>query len=187
MTRAFSPRPCEAAALGLRLGVQFTDQRSVGDDLLTGSSFDTRVFGARASTSWRRVVLALSFSTTDNEAGIRSPFGSYPGYLSRMQSDFDRAGEEAFGVDLSYRFESIGLESLSAFGNYTRGWDARDDDTGRSLPDRHEWNLTFDWRPQAGRLRGFWLRLRGALADEDGADHTSGEFRIILNYEIPVL
>jgi hypothetical protein len=173
--------------LGVRFGAQFTDQRSVGDDLLTGSSFDTRVFGGRAGASWRNAILTLSFSTTDDESAIRSPYGSYPGYLSRMQSDFNRAGEEAFGVGLSYHLGALGLESLSGFGNYTRGWDARDADTGQSLPDRDEWNLTFDWRSEAGRLRGFWLRLRGAVARVDGGDHTSGEFRIILNYEIPVL
>ena len=119
-----------------------------------------------------------------------SPWGSYPGYLSRMQRGFRRASEEAWGVDLSYHLGRWGLPSLSGFGSYTRGVGARDPNTRESLGDVQEWNLTLDFRPAESRpwwLRGAWLRLRGSVVDEDGAPKTSKEFRIIFNYEIPVL
>ncbi len=176
-----------ASDLELRVGAQFTDQRSVGEDLLTGASFDTRVYGARAALSYRNAILTAAFSSTDDEAAIRSPYGSYPGYLSRMVEDFDRAGEDAWGVGLSYGFARLGLPRLSAFTNFTRGVGARDAETGASLPDRWEWDLTVDYRIEEGPLRGFWLRLRGALVDEERAPKRSKEFRLIVNYELPVL
>ncbi len=171
--------------LGVRLGLQLTDQRSVGEDLLTGEAFDTRTVGARAAFGWRSLILSLAATTTDGEEGIRSPFGSRPSYLSRMQEDFDRAGEDALGVTLSGRV--AGLRDVSAFGSYTRGAGARDPVDGGSLPNRQEWDLTVDWRPEAGLLPGFWLRLRGSVVQQNGAPETNAQFRIILNYEIPVL
>lgn len=79
--------------VGIRLEGQFTHQSSVGDDLLTGEDFDTWNLGGRAAVSYRGLILKVAFSTTDDEARIRSPYGSYPGYLSLMQKDFNRADE----------------------------------------------------------------------------------------------
>ena len=81
----------------------------------------------------------------------------------------------------------LGLRDVSAFGSWTRGTGARDPGGGGSLPNVQEWDLTFDWRPGKGLLRGIWFRLRGSLVKEAGAPKTSKEFRLILNYEIPVL
>jgi len=176
-----------APDLDLRLDAQLSDQRSVGDDLLTGRSFDTRNFGARVALGYRDAILTAAFSTTDKEEAIRKPYGSYPGYLSLMVEDFDRAGEDAWGVGLSYRFARLGLPHLSAFTNFARGTGAREPGSGASLPDRWEWDLTVDYRIETGPMRGFWLRLRGALVDEEHAPKRSKEFRLIFNYELPVL
>ena len=173
--------------LSLKLEAQFTDQRSVGDDLLTGSSFNTWVLDGRAAVSFRNAILSAAFSTTDDEADIQSPFGSYPGYLSLMQRNFFRADEDAWLVGLSYTFSRLGMSGLSAYANFARGVGARDADTGAALGDRTELDLTVDYRVKEGLWRGFWLRLRGSLLKEDGADERSKEVRIILNYQIPVL
>jgi len=172
-----------------RIGAQFTDQRSVGSDLLTGSSFDTRVFGGRAALGYGGGILSAAFSSTDDEERIRNPFGSYPGYLSLMQRNFNRAGEDAWLVGLSYNFVETGvrfLDRLSFFSYFARGYDARDPDTGASLPDRHEINWTVDYKIDDGPLQGFWLRLRGSIVDSDGGGN-SEELRLILNYDLPLL
>jgi hypothetical protein len=173
--------------LSLKLEAQFTDQRSVGDDLLTGSSFNTWVLGGRAAISLRNAILTAAFSTTDDEAAVQSPFGSYPGYLSLMQRNFFRADEDAWLVGLSYTFSRLGMSGLSAYANFARGVGARDADTGAALGDHTELDLTIDYRLKEGLWRGFWLRLRGSLLKEDGAAERSKEVRIILNYQIPVL
>ncbi len=173
--------------LGLRFTGQFTDQRSDGDDLLTGSSFDTQLVTGKLAASYAGAVLSVAFSTTDDGARIRSPYGSPPSPLSLMIENFDRAGEDAWGLGLSYHFKGIGLPGLSAFAKYSRGYNARNPDTGLSLADREEVNLTIDYRLQRGRFRGFWIRLRGAYVNEIGTSDEQKQFRVIFNYDIPVL
>lgn len=170
----------------LTFGAQFTDQRSVGDNLLTGSAFDTQVGGARFALSHAGAHLTLAFSTTSDGADVQSPFGGYPGYLSLMERDFDRAGEDAWGVGLAYDFGRLGVPGLSAFFNFAQGTGARDPETGQPRANAREFDLTVDYRiTRKGWLEGLWLRLRGALLQDGGSTQT--EIRLILNYAFPVL
>jgi hypothetical protein len=171
----------------VRVEGQFSHQRSVGDDALTGSAFRTWMVAGRVAASYRGAILGVSFSTTDDGAEIISPFGGNPSYLSIMQRDFDRAGEDAWGVTLTYSFKELGWDGLSAFANYAEGYGAIDADTGASLPDRRELDVTLDYRVTKGPLRGFWLRLRGSVLDVDGDRKTHDVVRAIINYDIPVL
>lgn len=173
--------------LAFRFKGQFTDQRSVGDDLLTGSSFDTQVGGAEAAVSYRGGILRAAFSSTSEEAGIVSPFGSYPGALSLMVNDFNRAGEDAWLVGFSYDFRRIGLKGLSAFANFAAGYGARDPMAGVSLPDQKELDVTVDYRMPEGRFQGFWIRLRGGFVDQKVTGDSVEDYRVIVNYEIPLL
>jgi hypothetical protein len=170
--------------LAMLLSVQYTDQRSVGDEL--DGDFHTSVFGGKGAISYKGGILNLAFSSTGSDTGIRSPFGGYPGYLSLMEKDFNRADEDAWLVGVSYDFGFVGLPGLSFFANYASG-STPDSGVNRS-PDQEEFDLTLDYRFQKGPLKGLWLRFRGAFVDQEGPgaqdiDH----FRIILNYDIPVL
>jgi hypothetical protein len=170
--------------LAIRTRAQFTHQRSVGDDDLTGSSFDTWVLGGRIAMSYRNFTLSMAATTTDAESEIRSPYGSYPGFVSLMRLDFDRAGEDAWQVGIAYDFARLGFDGLSAFANYAEGYGARDSNTRESLPNAREFNITADYKPDWGFLHGFWLRVRGAVVERDG---TSTDLRVILNFAMPVL
>jgi hypothetical protein len=173
--------------LSLVLGVQFTDQRSVGDDRLTGTAFDARVVGAKATLRYAGAALSLAFSTTSSGANIRSPFGTYPGYVSLMDRNFNRAGEDAWLVGVDYDFGRLGAPGLSAFFNFASGTGARDPATGQPLANEREFDLTVDYRVGTkGWLEGLWFRARGALA-QDGGRTTEREIRLILNYEFPAL
>jgi hypothetical protein len=70
--------------------------------LLTGSAFDTKVGGTRIALSYAGAILTLAFSTTSAGADVQSPFGSYPGYVSLMERDFNRASEDAGLAGLAY-------------------------------------------------------------------------------------
>jgi len=166
---------------------QFTHQSSVGRNRLTGDDFATWVVSLRSTVTYRGAGIWAAFSTTDEAEPIRSPWGSYPGHLSLMQLDFNRAGENAWGAGLSYHFDHLGLEGLSAFAAYAQGFDALDPATGDFLPDRREVDATIDYRITDGMFRGFWLRLRGSWIDVDGVGNDGTQLRVILNYDIPVL
>lgn len=170
----------------LRLGAQYTDQRSVGDEI--GGDFDTYVYGAKMAGSYSGATVTLAFSSTDDDAGIRNPYGGYPGYLSLMIKSFNRPDEDAWLVGLSYDFEEVGIPGLSSFANYARGYVP--DSRSNSLPDQRELDVTVDYRFQAGLLKGLWLRARTAFVNQDnnvaGATDVR-DYRIILNYELPIL
>jgi hypothetical protein len=176
------------AEWGLRVRLQHTDQRSVGEDLITGTSFNTHVTTGQLSLSYRSAILHLAVSKTAGGESIQSPWGSRPSPLPIMILDFDRAGEDAWLVGASYDFGRLGLKGVSVFANYARGGNAREAVSRASLPDQDELDLTLDYKIQEGSLRGLWLRMRGAFVQErNRGSRSQNELRLILRYELPVL
>jgi hypothetical protein len=174
------------ANLALSGSLQMTDQRSVGDEL--DGNFDAHVAGVQISTSYRHAILRVAYTSTDDESGIRSPFGGYPGYASIIVKDFDRAGENAWLVGLSYKFTELGMPGLSAFINYAEG-DTPDRGAAAS-PDQEELDITVDYHFQSRLLKGLWLRGRAAFVDQDNSFASADDvddYRLIVNYELPIL
>jgi hypothetical protein len=171
--------------LGLKLQGQFTEQDSVGGDNLIGS-FQTRVGGAQTSLSYRNAVFRAAFSITADSQNINSPYGSYPGYLSLIEQDFDRAGEKAWLLGFSYDFKDY-VKGLSTTFNFARGVDAVDPTTKGGVPDQNEWDITFDYRIQTGPLRGMWVRVRNAYVDFSSGGGHSNNVRLIINYPLSLL
>ena len=159
----------------------------MGDDRLTGDSFKTWVWDAKVAASWMQAVVSVAVSITDDEESVRSPWGSYPGYLGMMQRNFNDANEKAWGVSASWYFGRIGLPDLSIAIRYNEGYDGRDSRTDRKLGDHREFNGTLDYRLSRGPLRGLWLRGRFAWGHIDRARRDSLEGRLVLRYEFQVL
>ena len=175
-----------ASGVGVKLSLQYTDQRSVGDDLL-GSDFNTWVWGGQIATSYLNTIFRAAFSTTSNDRRIISPYGGYPGYISLIVKDFNRAGEKAFLFGLSHASKIDILEGLSFFTNYAFGYNAVDEDDGQSLPNQREFDITVDYKPESLSVRGLWLRFRYANVDITGDKDSVNDLRVILNYNFPVL
>jgi hypothetical protein len=171
--------------LGLKLQAQFTEQDSVGGDNLIGS-FQTRVGGAQASLSYGNAVLRTAFSITANTRNINSPYGTYPGYLTLIEKDFNRAGEKAWLLGFSYDFKDY-VKGLSATFNFARGTDAVDPANKSGLPDQNEYDITVDYRIEKGPLRGMWVRLRNGYVDFSNGGGSSNNVRLIINYPLSIL
>jgi hypothetical protein len=178
--------------LKLIFGGQFTDQRAVGDKLLTNASvqdWDTQNVSVKAAVAYRELTLTVGGQVTGSGNTVQAPWGSYPGYLSLIQEDFQRANEKAVLVGAAYDFSKLLTPGLSAFANIAWGWDAIDPKTRASAPDKTEYDLTVDYRApwkQPAFLQGMWLRVRGAIVDEEGAS-LGYQVRIILNWERDLL
>jgi len=171
----------------LKLSAQFTDERSVGDELLSKSPFQTQVWSVEGRYGFSDAILRAAYSATSERGTISSPYGGYPGYISLMKSDFNRAGEQAWMVGLTYNFSRIGLDGLSMNTKYASGYNAETRSDGSLRVDEQEFDITFDYYPPAGRpLAGFWLRLRAAKRWQDGKDDTH-DFRALLNYTFSVM
>jgi hypothetical protein len=174
--------------LGLLFSAQFTDQRSVGEDLLKGYSFKTNQFGMKADVSYRRGILTLAYTRNSKEADLQNPWSGYPGYTSVQVQNFKRAGENAFMAKLSYDFTRLGLEGVAAYVLFVHGWGAIDPSTKAPVPDENEFNADIQWRPQWEFLRGLWLRVRYANVHQyEGPKNRLHDFRVIVNYDFPLL
>ncbi len=61
---------------GLKASLQYTDQRSVGKELV--GDFSTSQFGLLLAGSRRGLVVKLAYMQTDEAGEIRSPWGGVP-------------------------------------------------------------------------------------------------------------
>jgi hypothetical protein len=177
-------------AVRVRLGAQFTDQRAVGDALLTptidGRHWATQHGGGRVQFVIGDLILTGAFSFTAKGNTIQAPWGSFPGYLSLIDQDFDRANEKAFLIGAAYDFSNILTKGLSANMNMAWGRDAVNPSTGRKAPDQSEYDLTVDYRPPfkwPTFLHGMWFRARGAINTQEDSRATGYQVRLIINWE----
>jgi hypothetical protein len=174
--------------LGVLLATQYTDQRSVGSDLLTGSSFDTHQWGVKTGISYEGAILTLGYTENANGANLQNPWSSYPGYTSAQVSDFKNAGQSAFSTQLSLDFKSLGLEGVTAYGLFVHGWGSVNPITRDSVPDENEFDVDVQWRPRWSFLKGLSFRTRYAVVHQyETPKKYIHELRLILNYDFPLL
>ena len=177
----------------LRLGAQFTDQRAVGDALLPkadGQYWATQQGGVRVQGIFHELTLTGAFSVTGAGNTIQAPWGSFPGYLSLIDQDFNRANEKAVLIGAAYDFTKIGAPGLSAIVNFAWGWDAINPSTRKKAADQGEYDFTVDYRlPKnvPGFLQGLWFRFRAAVLDQQDAKTLGYQFRIVINWERDLL
>lgn len=168
-----------------RLSAQYTKQQSIGDEI--GGDFDTNVWGTAFSISHAGILVTFATSKTDSNSGIRSPFGGYPGYLSLMQQDFNRADESGFLIGVTSDLRYFDIKGLSASVNMA--WGDTPESGKAASPDQKEIDFTLDYRLPSGKFNGLWLRARAAHTDQD--DHPTEvdrtDIRFTVNYEIPIL
>jgi len=124
-----------------KLSAQFTDERSVGDELLSSSPFQTQVLSVEGRYGFKDAILRAAYSATSERGTITSPYGGYPGYISLMKSDFNRAGEQAWMVGLTYNFSRIGLDGLSMNTKYASGYNAETRADGSLRGDEQEFEM----------------------------------------------
>jgi hypothetical protein len=170
----------------LQLGLQYTDQRSVGEERL--GVFATWNVGGGVRFVWRGLSLGTAAHFTGDDASISSPWGTWPGYLSMIVTDFDRADEKAFGVGLRYNFAGtllpFRIPGLTLYLAYAQGTDRVDPETGLGLPTTREGDLDIIYAIPG--LEGLSLRFRNGYVAR-GDPSVLKDFRIIVNYELDLL
>ena len=168
-----------------RLSGQYTKQRSIGDEI--GGDFDTSVWGAAFSIGYEGILMTIATTRVDENSRIRSPYGGYPGYLSLMHKDFKRADEEGYLIGVSSDLRYFNTKGLSATINMA--WGDTPDSGKNSSPDQKELDFTLDYRLPEGPLKGLWIRARAAHVDQDNhpEEIDSTDYRLIMNYEVPIL
>ena len=177
-----------ASDLTFKIGLQGTDQRSVGAEFL--GNFTTWNVNTRAILIWRGLGVGAGFSATGDGSAIRSPYGDPPGYFTFQENNFNEARQKAWGVAARYDFgpgtllPGVHIPGLSLLVRYAEGRDAINASTGAGLPTVREGDLDVIWNVPG--VPGLQFRFRNAYVAESG-DRVVRAFRIILNYELPVL
>lgn len=161
----------------LRMGAQFTDQRSVGSELL--GDFSTQAAGVKLALQYCNLTTAISYQWTGDGNDILKPWGGTPAYNSSIIQDFDRAGEQSLRIGLNYDLAPHGLEGVSIDTAWIMG---DTPDSGKhASPDQDEFDFTIDYRPDMELFDGVWLRARYAYNPIDGGADIE-DIRFILNY-----
>jgi outer membrane OprD family porin len=171
-------------AVLLLAAAQYTDQRSVGGDLLLGHSFVTTQFGVKAEASYANAVLTLAYTNDARGADIQTPWSGTPGYTSVMIESFKSAGQQAFLVKGSYDFSKLGLTGLTAYALYDHGWAQVNPSTKAPVPNVNEVDADVQWRPEWTVLKGLRFRAHYAHVEQyEGPKNATNNYRIIVNYD----
>lgn len=159
------------------LAVQFIDQRSTGDELLTGGEFAVQQIGVKGDLPVGDALFTAGYTLASGGADLRSPWSGYPGYTSTQVEDFNRAGEGALLLRAGYEIPWI--EGLSTYALFVNGSDPDDPTEYR----KDELDLNLQWEPDGEWLSGLSVRLRYALVEEHGpVTRDLRDFRVICNY-----
>jgi outer membrane OprD family porin len=170
--------------LGLLVAAQYTDQRSVGGDLMLGRSFWTNQFGVKTELSYGGGVLTFAYTRDASGADIQTPWSGTPGYTSVMVQSFKGAGQEAFLAKGSYHFAPLGLPGLTAYAVFVHGWAQVSPVTKAPVPNVNEADVDIQWRPEWSALKGLWFRARYAHVKQyEGPKEATNQYRIIVNYD----
>jgi len=115
---------------------------------------------------------------------MTNPWSANPVYTDSQIQSFQRAGENAVEVGLSYVFTPLGLNGVAASVYYVNGW-TTSPAAGGPL-NESEWDFNLEWRPNFKPLRGLWLRARygQSVTTQNNSSTTVDDLRFILNYSL---
>ncbi len=167
------------------LASQFATQNSTGTNLLNGGTYwATNQFGVQGQLGFKNAILSAAYTEVNSGFNMQVPWSSDPFYTDAQIQAFNRAGEGAIAVGLSYVATSLGLPGVGASVYYYRGWTQAPVAGAPLLED--EWDFNLEWRPNWAPLKNLWLRARYGQAriDQNNVRTTIDEVRLILNYTV---
>jgi hypothetical protein len=170
----------------VRVSGQYTEQRSTGNDLLTGKPFATNQYGFKAEVGFGDALLTTartvtSAGTVSHNGGtdMRNPWGGYPGYTAVQIENFYRAGEDATLLRAAYNFPKN--TGLSVYGLWVKG--TAPDVVGQYAQQECDFNL--QWVAPAAPLKGLTLLARYGHVSQGGpTDQHENELRLVAYYQL---
>jgi hypothetical protein len=164
--------------LTLKLSAQYSNQTSVGGNLLAGTNFSGEQFGVKVELPVGAALLTTAYTSTGNGANMQGPWSGYPGYTRIMVQNFNRAGENALLLRAAYAFTQV--PGLSAYVAWVHGSAPRDPTQFA----RDEYNFDTQWSPPSGSLQGLMFRFRYAYMTQTNGTHFT-DFRLMLYFTPP--
>jgi hypothetical protein len=179
----------DAAPVQVRFSVNYTDQRTVGADLIAGAPYDANQVAARFAASYANATFLVAASRNGNGAALQNPFGSFPAYTVLDQLNFNAAGQETVVIGAAYDFSNILLDGLKLQTRYGWSWGAQattDTPAGR----QNEYNLELEYLPTYGPLKNVHVQVfysAVAFPDNPPGETQQPQVRGVVTYLIPLL
>ncbi len=182
--------PTLADGLQFRVSVNYTDQRTIGEELIAGAPYATSQVSARVAASYHDATVLATISANGKDADLSGPFGSFPAYTVLDQLNFNDAGETTVVVGAAYDFSHIITDGLKFQARYGKGWDVIDPQTGEPQSRQDELNLELEYLPRSGPFEN--LHVQFFYSDVRFPDNPPGEqhqpqYRTIFTYLVPLL
>jgi hypothetical protein len=152
----FPPLQC---GVQFRLSANYTDQRTIGEDLMPGGPFETSQVGGRAAASYHDATVLAAISANGKGADLNGPFGSFPAYTVLDQLNFNDAGETTAVVGVAYDFSHIITDGLKFQTRYGKGWNVIDATTGAPQSGQNEFNFEVEYQPMSGPFENLHVQL----------------------------
>ncbi len=179
----------EHHGLSLRVGINYLDQRTVGEDLIAGAPYDTYQASARIVGSYGGLVVGISASQTGDAADIQKPFGFSSSYTAMIITNFEQASVRAFLIQGSYDFEEIGLAGVKFHAAWGRGY-GEDLAANGGFASQEELDLRLAYEPHYSQLQGLRVEVEyidWKVFDLDYPSDDLSQLRAIVNYSVPLL
>jgi hypothetical protein len=168
--------------LRLQMAVQYTNQNSVGSNLLMGHEFSVNQFGLKAELAFAGALLTAAYTGTSNgSTAIQSPWSGAPGYTSVQIENYDRGGEIGRMLRAAYNIKYV--KGLSTYVLYVHG--GQPDAKNQYAQDEYDANL--QWKASTGKLKGLTLLARYGEVSQTGSPHRTEQLRLIVYYDPPGL
>ena len=171
----------------LQVGGQYWDQRSVGDQFI--GDFSTWQAGGRIQVGWRELTFLAMGSVTGDDAGMRSPYGGFRGYISLAETDPNLAGEKAWEAGFTYdwggKTSILRVPGLWTSLLYSESWGITAVRQNVPVGKRRELDLFTIYRPPA--VPGLQFRMLISNIFQEPLDNNFFDFRFIVDFELPLL
>jgi hypothetical protein len=179
-----------AAPMQYRVSVNYTDQRTVGQDLIAGGPYETEQVAARFAASYHDATLLVAGSRNGEGAALQGPFGSFPAYTVLDQLNFNEAGEKTIVVGAAYDLSHLITDGLKVQTRYGWAWDAVDAPSGKPLTRQNEFNVELEYLPMSGPFENIHVQIFYSAVELPGnppGQTQQPQARGIVTYLVPLL
>jgi len=179
-----------AAPMQFRFSVNYTDQRTVGADLIAGAPYETSQVAARFAASYANATVLVAGSQNGDGAALQGPFGSFPAYTVLDQLNFNEAGEKTVVVGAAYDLSKLLIDGLKVQTRYAWAWDAVDAPSGKPLTRQNEFNVELEYLPASGPFENIHVQVFYSMVELPGnppGETQQPQVRGIVTYLVPLL
>ena len=182
--------PTFGDGLQFRVSVNYTDQRTIGEDLMAGAPFATSQVSVRLAASYCDATLLAAVSSNGKDADLNGPFGSFPAYTVLDQLNFNDAGETTVVVGAAYDFSRLITDGLKFQVRYGQGRGVVDPQTGAPKSRQNEFNFEAEYLPKSGPFENlhfqfFYSGVR--MPDDPPSKENQPQLRSVVTYLVPLL